>query len=391
MSIWPLCYGREKSGVAARRNLRQAAYNLRSVLGADKSGSSLLLAHSSELRFDPDFDCWLDVDAFAEARRRGISREAVVPHYLTRAAALYRGDFLAGFALKDSPDFEFWQLAEQERRREQAIDTLRTLIESYLSRGEFRLGIRYARRLVAIDPLSEQAYQYLIRLYSLSGQRSRALAEYEQLRETLRRELGVDPLEKTQELCRNILSEQTSAPREEESIGIGPLVPLVGRHEPYLQLRECWRSVLAERSRLTIVEGEAGIGKTRLVKSFLDATSSQRLTTILKGQCSERIPTGYQPFAEVLRGAVSEDSGRAHSALGQGLRGGAGNARAAGARATRACVPAFAGTPGPGPAGSPSAVRVRRAAPRTILPTRRGRVFVPTSGPAAERSPVGAR
>lgn len=66
---------------------------------------------------------------------------------------------------------------------------------------------------------------------------------------------------------------------------------------------------------MTLVGGEAGIGKTRLVKSFLDAASSQRLTTVLKGRCSEHTPTPYQPFAEVISNAFSEDSQRAKKAL----------------------------------------------------------------------------
>ena len=154
--LWP-----EKPQEAARRNLRQTIYNLKTVLTANGT-TSPILARGGELRINPRLDCWLDVDAFVEARRRGVSSEAVIPHYLAGAVALYRGDFLAGFGTKDSPDFEFWQLAEQERLRDLAVDTLRLLIESYLSRGEFRLGIQYARRLVAIDPLSEQARRALI-------------------------------------------------------------------------------------------------------------------------------------------------------------------------------------------------------------------------------------
>ncbi len=308
--LWP-----DRPDVAARRNLRQALYNLKTLLAGGGEGASPVMVRGNELQIDSRLDCWLDADAFADARRQGVSSDAVVPHYLAAAVALYRGDFLAGFTLKDSPDFDFWQLSEQERLRDQAVDTLQLLIESYLSRGEFRLGIQYARRLVAIDPLSEHAHRYLIRLYSLSGRRNRALTEYEQLCETLHRELGVEPLEETRELYQQALAEHTPAPEEEERRGLGPLIPLVGRHQPYQRLGESWHAVLEGRCRLTIVEGEAGIGKTRLVKSFLDAASSQRLTTILKGRCSERIPSAYQPFAELIKNAVSEDSQRARSTL----------------------------------------------------------------------------
>ena len=305
----------EKSDEAGRRNLRQAVYNLKSAITSEPDGAPIILARGSELGIDPGIDCWLDVDAFVEARRQGITSKSVVPHHLTGAMALYRGDFLAGFNLKDSPEYESWQLAQQTRLRDQAIDALRNLVESYLTRGEFRLGIQYARRLVAIDSLSERAHRYLMRLYAASGARNRALLEYEQLRATLNRELDVEPLEETRQLYENILAEQTPQPAEEEGLGIGPLIPLVGRRAPYQQLRQCWQSVLSGQCQLSLVEGEAGIGKTRLVKSFLDAASSQTDTTIVKGQCSEGRPGPFQPFAEVLRNAVAQDTQGAQDAF----------------------------------------------------------------------------
>ncbi|MCP3960677.1 MAG: AAA family ATPase [bacterium] len=307
--LWP-----DELDGPARRNMRQAIYNLKSTLTRDGAESPILTG--SELQIDPALDCWLDVEAFEEARRQGSSGGVVDPHYLTAAAALYRGDFLAGFNLKNSPDFEFWQLAQQERLRDRAVETLRTLVDSYLSRGEFRLGLQYARRLVAIDPLSEEAQRYLIRLFALNGQRSRSLAQYEDLRDTLLRELGVEPLEETRSLYEAVLTDKDSIqPEVEESKGIGPLIPLVGRQESYARLRDCWQTVLTGRCCFTVVEGEAGVGKNRLVKSFLDAACSRRLTTVLKGACNDQIPVGYQPFAQALRNAVAAEGPRSSRVL----------------------------------------------------------------------------
>ena len=62
---------------------------------------------------------WVDLAGFrsylAELREHDHSPDDVchacrVP--LTEAAELYRGDFLAGFTLRDSPDFDDWQLAQ---------------------------------------------------------------------------------------------------------------------------------------------------------------------------------------------------------------------------------------------------------------------------------------
>ncbi len=309
--LWP-----KKPAEAARRNLRQAVYNLKSVLAGRKARTGPIRSSGSELQIDPELDCWVDVGAFEHARRQGISTGAVDPHYLTAAVALYRGDFLSGLTLKDNLEFEFWQLAEQERLRDLAVDALRALIESYLSRGELRLGLRHARRLVAIDPLSEEAHRYLMRLHALSGQRSRSLARYDELCDTLSRELGVEPVAETRELYEKILREQAPAPpKEERPKGIGPIIPMVGRQQPYRLLGECWQEVSQGRCHLTIVEGEPGIGKNRLVKSFLDAAGSRRIVTILKGRCDDLVPTGCQPFAQVLRNAIAGDSPPMRKAL----------------------------------------------------------------------------
>ncbi len=93
----------EKPDNTARRNLRQALYNLKTVLADGGATSSPILVRGGDLRIDPGLDCWHDVEAFNEARRRGASSGAVVPHYLAAAVALYRGDFLAGFTWRLSP------------------------------------------------------------------------------------------------------------------------------------------------------------------------------------------------------------------------------------------------------------------------------------------------
>jgi len=303
--LWP-----EREPEAARHALRQALYNLRSSL-PETGPAGLVLSRNLEIGLIPDADCWLDVEAFEEALERGTERALVDPHHLSAAAQLYRGEFLAGFFVKDSPPFEDWLGTQQVRFRESAVEVLQRLIESYRRRGEYRFGVHYARRLVAIDPLSEEAHCTLMRLFALSGQRSRALAQYEELTKILLNDLAVTPLEETRRLHESILAEDL-----EEKVAtacdpepIGPLIPLVGRGPAFGLLREGWLRALAGKVHLTLVTGEAGVGKTRLIKSFLDATTSKRLSSVLKGQCYERSPLiAYQPFVEVLRGALAEET-----------------------------------------------------------------------------------
>ncbi len=307
--LWP-----EREPEAARHALRQAVYNLRSKLGDD--GDALVRTGQGEIGLAPDADVWLDLEAFEEALRAGGGGEQADPHHLSAAVQLYRGELLAGFFVKECPEFEDWLVAEQTRLREAAVEGLRRLIENYRRRGEYRFGVHYARRLVSIEPLSEEAHRELLRLFALAGQRNRALAHYEELVNLLREELGVDPLPETKALYESVLLkavEAESASQSEEPIG--PLIPLAGRGGGYEQLREGWNRALEGAPYFSLLLGEGGVGKTRLIKSFMDASTSTRRANVLKGRCYEMAPlVPYQPILEILRSAFSEENELAEQA-----------------------------------------------------------------------------
>lgn len=307
----------DKDDETARRNLRQAIYSLKATLPGEDSGRPHLIVDHQQVRFDRDSDYWLDVEAFEHALGPRGDTAAAGFHDLIGAAQLYRGDLLAGFLLKDCPHFEEWLVTQQERLREAALEALRTLVGSYLARGEHRLGIQLARRLVAMDPLSEEAHRHLMRLYDMAGQRDRALAHYASLRELLRRELSIEPLAETRALHDGILSEALRAEAAAEKPGaLGPIVPLVGREEPYLRLSECWRAVVDGACRVTLIAGEEGIGKTRLARSFIDAATAHRSATVLTATCYDQFPqpSGHA-VVQALRQALGSETTQSEVAL----------------------------------------------------------------------------
>ena len=309
--LWP-----DRDPEAARHALRQAVYNLKASL-PDGPGEPLVVSDSLGLRFNVRAGAWVDVAAFEDALRRSREHGSVDPHYLSIAVNLYRGGLLAGFFLKDSEAFEEWLVAEQERLREAALDGLRTLIEVCRRRGEHRLGIHYARRLIAIEPLSEETCRDLMRLCAQAGRRSLALAEYERLKDLLARELGVEPLRETRDLYQSILQNtaQEEVPLHDDQ-PIGPLVPLAGRAEPLAQLRAAWQRVLGGEAQLVLVTGEAGVGKTRLIRTFLDAATSRKQAAVLRSRCFERAPVvPYCAVAEMLASALADPTDAAERVL----------------------------------------------------------------------------
>lgn len=311
--LWP-----ERGEEAARRNLRQALYSIRVNLQGTVAGDPLLVGDHHSIRFHPELDVWIDVEAFEQALQAGLRERGADPHQLAVAARLYVGDFLAGFLVKGSTAFEEWLVSEKERLREGALTALRTLVEGYLLRGEYRVGIQYALRLVAIDSLSEEAHRFLMRLYALSGRRTRALAQYEEMRELLNSELGVEPLDETDELYRRILHDDLPARAEREERPLAPVIPLVGRDREFAALEKAWRRVIDEGvGRTTFVEGEAGSGKSRLVASVIDAVTSRHSALVFRGRAyADSAPVSFRPFVEALADVVTADPGVVEGALG---------------------------------------------------------------------------
>jgi DNA-binding SARP family transcriptional activator len=298
----------EEDETTALRNLRQALYNLRSVL--ERAGceqSPIQISHRT-LRLEPDA-VDLDILLFAESLRLGRSGDTVDATHLARAAQLYTGDFMAGFYLRDSPELEIWMLGEQERLRELAVAALRDLVQHHTHTGGFPLGLQCVRQLLRIEPFSEEAHRQLIYLYALSGRRSRALNHYEELCRLFDRELGVEPLPETQQLVERI-QEQTLPPPTDvaKAEATGPWIPLVAREQELVSLRAAWTGVGRGAGRLTLVEGEAGVGKTRLIRTFLHEASRETRTTVLQGRSYELgPPSAFQPIAEALSNVVAND------------------------------------------------------------------------------------
>jgi DNA-binding SARP family transcriptional activator len=302
--FWP-----EHEPASGRSSLRQALYNLRSTLAPGPGGADWVASTHQTVTFLGGPDVWLDVEAFAEGLRRGLTDDGPLPQVLAQAIQLYRGDFLGGFPVRGSAELESWMEEQRERLRDEAIHALRVLISFYRDRGEYRPAIQYAQRLLSLDPLSEEAHRQLMGLYSLSGRRGRALSQYEDLRHRLDLELGVEPAEETHALYRAILrEEQVAGARGEGVEPVGPIIPLVGREPQLAALRRVWGAVQRGSGAFTLLEGEPGIGKSRLAKTFL-SEAEKVAGAVLMARCQGfELEVPYQPIRDALRNSAGETS-----------------------------------------------------------------------------------
>ena len=95
-----------------------------------------------------------------------------------QAVALYRAPFLEGVYIDEAPDLESWILREQEQWQQQMVALLDRLIARHTATAAYHDALRYARRLVALEPWREEAHGQVMLLLARTGQLSAALAQY---------------------------------------------------------------------------------------------------------------------------------------------------------------------------------------------------------------------
>ncbi|MDP9343062.1 MAG: AAA family ATPase [Actinomycetota bacterium] len=307
--LWP-----DQDQAHARGALRRTISVLRKALGG-----GWLHAEREEVGLGRN-DLWFDLDRFrellAETGRHGHPAAETCPRCvaaLEEAIALHRGDFLEGFSLRDAEDFDDWQFREADALRRDRGGALERLVHALESGGRHEEAISHAQAWLSLDSLHEPAHRALMRQYAETGQRAAAVRQYRECVRILDAELGVQPLAETTELYRAISeSRLPSRPAAGGPAAVGhapggpsrePGYPLVGRAAELVAMQRAYEAV-GPAGRLVVVEGEPGIGKTRLAGEFA-AWASRAGALVLTARCYEGEETlAYGPFVQAIRAAA---------------------------------------------------------------------------------------
>jgi DNA-binding SARP family transcriptional activator len=180
----------------------QAMANLRTVLSSLRQNIGDYLDISRDYAaIHPEADVWLDLQEFEQ--QLGAAR-------LENAIAIYQGEFLAGFNIRDSRGFEDWLVQERQNCQEQLQQGLHAWVRYHIERGSCQEGIVFAEQLLVIDPLDEVAFRQLMVLLALTGQQAALVRRYEGFCQQLASELGVEPFQETQDLYHDLVAGKLS-------------------------------------------------------------------------------------------------------------------------------------------------------------------------------------
>ena len=315
--FWP-----DSDEVSGRASLRTTLARLREGL-EETTADRHLVVDRNVVSFNGASDFTLDLQLLQAAygvarsltgkgRPSGETGQTVISQ-LEQAAGAWRGDFLEGFSLRDAPDFDEWSSQQREALRKRMEVVLDRLSLLYADAGSTASAIETADRWVHLNPLEEHAYRRLMRLHFTSGDRAAALRSYEACRLMLDKELGVPPDPETSALAERIRiasrpSRGANRPGSPPPAASPLDKPLVGRADEFTKLVELYHAASQGRTQVAVLQGEAGIGKTRLATEFLGWAVAQG-AEVLRGRAYEtaaRLP--YQPLVDALRPRLEQEA-----------------------------------------------------------------------------------
>jgi DNA-binding SARP family transcriptional activator len=321
--FWP-----EGDAMHGRAALRISLLHLRHLLGEGADPVSHFLIQRDTLGLDPTSTIELDLQPLHEAwtLARALTGTALtMPEdahnsllaQLQSATSLPRGEFLEGFSLRDAPAFDDWVRFQREYWHLHTSEVFDRFSHLQFEAGEIEQAIETVNRWLVLAPLQEEAYRRLMRLHFAAGDRAAALHAYDVCRARLSTGMQTEPTPETVVLARRMRA--VAPPRRKEpptshtyQLALSPATlldgPLLGRTAELSTLIKLYHSARRGQTQAVLLEGEAGIGKTRVASEFL-AWAQMEGADVLQGQAFEaggQLP--YRPVIEALRPRIEREN-----------------------------------------------------------------------------------
>jgi DNA-binding SARP family transcriptional activator len=278
---------------------------------------ALVVTEAEAYRFATDL-VELDLDRFDELLERSAHEPThIARRFLERALGFVRGE-----VLEDEP-YSSWALDLRDTYRGRVLGARLEAADAALAELDYGAALTHAEAAAWLDGFSERAHRTaMLALYAL-GRQHDALETYRRFRARLDEELGLEPTAETralesailrQEEVRSLVPRPIEAPRG--TVG-SRSVRLLGRTSELATLERAAREALDGSCALLLIEGEAGVGKTRLLEELATSLAGVRVGRASCSELERHLP--YVPLATALREAFAglELDAERRPALGQ--------------------------------------------------------------------------
>jgi DNA-binding SARP family transcriptional activator len=293
---------------------------LRRHLVSDRARArQLVITEAEAYRFAAD-QVELDLDRFDEL----VERSAHAPTRLARRLLEEALGLVRGEVLEDEP-YALWAQDLRGTYQGLVLGAHLDAAEAALAELDYAAALIHTEAALVLDRFGERAHRTaMLALYAL-GRQHEALDMYRSFRIRLDDELGLEPTSETRALESAILRQEEVRlllPRSIEPSrhdGGGRSVRLLGRTSELDTLERAARQALDGSFSLLLIEGEAGVGKTRLLDELATSLVGVRLGRASGTALEQHLP--YVPLAAALREALEgvEFDERRRPALGQVL------------------------------------------------------------------------
>jgi len=343
--LWP------EYGDSAYKTLRSAVSILRTVLepGRDPRAPARFVPRGRagyRLIFPADSTVWIDTVEFERLLNEALAggNSAGGRKLLEEALLLYTGDYLAG------DEEENWARLERERLRERYFAGVSRLAE-WQSEAELASeAINLCRKALCFDTCREPLYRLMMRCQASLGDTAAALQTFERCRQVLNEQLGADPAPQTMSLHMSILRGEFQAQmngqkaflpslKRSPSINRGPTKratrqkgippplaqaedykagshdktgsrdksgsygepPFVGRKAELHWLMQRLVEVKGGKgTRTAALVGEAGVGKSFLVRLFLGRARAEKVLILATACQAMEQNLSFAPLVSLL-------------------------------------------------------------------------------------------
>lgn len=271
-----------------RRNFSDTLYRLRQTLGSD-----WLVVERERIALHPKLSFWVDVWEFERLC------QADDPVSLQRAVTLYAGELLPEI-------YDDWILTWRVSLHERYLTCLSKLGQLAEKDHQPELSLDYYQRLADEDPLREQAYRGLMRSLASTDRLTDALEVYAKLGHVLESELGVEPSEETRVLADRLRGEfeltRKATALQSDSLSHPPFV---GRIQERATALEAVEAAIAGHGGFLAIEGEAGIGKSRLLQEIAAGARWRGVTVVTGNATVYPAASPLSPLVGVLSTALT--------------------------------------------------------------------------------------